>query len=115
MFDLWHTVHASVTSFSSLSHQQCSVGIGKSVGYELVQEALAFGGSQCTATDISIASGVGPSEICRDESCSSKLRTLNPAMVYTTMREMRRQVEDIIDSVKVRMGKAENMNMNMCI
>ena len=32
-------------------------------------------------------------------------------MVYATMREMKRQVEDVIDSVKVRMGNGEVMNL----
>ena len=75
--------------------------LGRSVGYDIVREALAFGGSQCTATDVAIAAGVGPSSICRDASCAEALRTLDPALVYSAMTEMRRRVEEAIDTVKV--------------
>ena len=69
-----------------------------SVGYRLTTEALCFGGQQCTTTDVAIAAGVAPRTICTTEEA---LPSLQPAMVYATMREIRRKVEAIIDSMKV--------------
>ena len=69
-----------------------------SVGYRLTSEALCFGGQQCTTTDVAIAAGVAPRTICTTEDA---LASLQPAMVYATMREIRRMVEAIIDSMKV--------------
>ena len=69
-----------------------------SVGYRLTSEALCFGGQQCTTTDVAIAAGVAPRTICTTEEA---LASLQPAMVYATMREIRRKVETIIDSMKV--------------
>ena len=69
-----------------------------SVGYRLTTEALCFGGQQCTTTDVAIAAGVAPRTICTTEGA---LASLQPAMVYATMREIRRKVEAIIDSMKV--------------
>lgn len=69
-----------------------------SVGYRLTTEALCFGGQQCTTTDVAIAAGVAPRTICTTEEA---LASLQPAMVYATMREIRRKVEAIIDSMKV--------------
>ena len=69
-----------------------------SVGYRLTSEALCFGGQQCTTTDVAIAAGVAPRTICTTEDA---LASLQPAMVYATMREIRRKVEAVIDSMKV--------------
>ena len=78
---------------------QGNVTVGpSSVGYRLTTEALCFGGQQCTTTDVAIAAGVAPRTICTTEEA---LASLQPAMVYATMREIRRKVEAIIDSMKV--------------
>ena len=72
-----------------------------SVGYKLTSKALCFGGQQCTTTDVAIAAGVAPQTICTAEGALA-LDSLPPAMVYATMREIRKKLENIIDSMKVR-------------
>ncbi len=72
-----------------------------SVANKLETEALCFGGSHCTATDIAIASGIAPASICKSEEGRVKVGGLGAAMVYAAMREMRRKLEATIDSVKV--------------
>jgi len=90
-----------VTASSVLSRSQGSVAVGpSSVGYKLTSEALCFGGQQCTTTDVAIAAGVAPQTICTAEG-ALELASLQPAMVYATMREIRKKLENIIDSMKV--------------
>ena len=68
---------------------------------KLERDALCFGGQTCTTTDISIAAGVAPITICRNEECQAVVRSQGAAMVYATMREIRRKLENVIDSMKV--------------
>ena len=90
-----------VTASSVLSGSQGSVAVGpSSVGYKLTSKALCFGGQQCTTTDVAIAAGVAPQTICTAEGALA-LASLQPAVVYATMREIRKKLENIIDSMKV--------------
>ena len=79
---------------------QCSAVLGpNSVEHRIREEALCFGGDRCTATDVAIAAGVSPSDFCTH---TQALSALPPAMVYASMREMRRMLEAVIDTMKVR-------------
>ena len=78
---------------------QCNVKLGpESVGYRITEEAICFGGDICTATDVAIAAGVAPGSFCSNE---ERLVSLSPAKVYAVMREIKRQLEATIDSMKV--------------
>ncbi len=81
---------------------QSCIQVGpSSVANELETKALCFGGSHCTATDIAIASGIAPVSICGSEEGRVRVGGLGAAMVYAAIREMRRKLETVIDSVKV--------------
>lgn len=65
-----------------------------SVGYELTQRALVFGGDEITATDIAVAAGharIGD---------AGRVSQLKPAFVESAVLEIHRQVEDAIDRMK---------------
>ena len=70
----------------------------ESVGYRLTHEALVFGGSTLTASDLAVADGranVGDSEL---------VAGLDPSLVSHAMAEIRGRVEDAIDRVKLSSG-----------
>ena len=66
--------------------------------YRIKQEALCFGGSKCTATDVALAAGIAPGSICQ---VPEALSSLSPQMVYASMREIRKMIETAIDCMKV--------------
>ena len=67
----------------------------KSVGFEITQQALVFGGSTLTATDIAVAAGYAN---IGDKSLVSHL----PAnVVEAAVAEIHRMVEDALDRMKV--------------
>lgn len=74
--------------------------LGHSVGHRLISEALCFGGSTCTATDVAVAAGVAPRNICQVS--PSVLDSLSPTLVYRTMALIREMIERGIDCVKVQ-------------
>jgi N-methylhydantoinase A/oxoprolinase/acetone carboxylase beta subunit len=67
----------------------------ESVGYRLVEDALVFGGTTLTTTDLAVAGGrarVGdPSAVAH----------LDPALVATGLREAGRMIAEAVDRVKV--------------
>lgn len=77
---------------------QRQVTLGHSVGHKLLSEALAFGGSTCTATDVAVAAGVAPYSICQ---APGALDSLNPTLVYKAIVCIRELIESGIDCVKV--------------
>ena len=68
------------------------------MGYRLTSEALCFGGHTCTATDVAVAAGVAPYNICQTPGA---LDSLNAGMVYQAMCHIREVIESGIDCVKV--------------
>ena len=70
----------------------------ESVGYRLTREALVFGGSTLTASDVAVADGrasLGDSAYVSD---------LDPLLVSRAMAEIKGRVEDAIDRVKLSSG-----------
>ncbi len=70
----------------------------ESVGYRLTDQALVFGGSTLTTTDLAVADGrasVGD---------SGMIAGLDPLLVFRAMGEIQRRVEDAIDRVKLSSG-----------
>lgn len=66
-----------------------------SVGYRLTDEALVFGGTTLTATDIAVAAGqveIGD---------RSAVTTLDPDLVRAAVAEMRRLISETVDRVKI--------------
>jgi N-methylhydantoinase A/oxoprolinase/acetone carboxylase beta subunit len=70
-----------------------------SVGYRLLQEGVAFGGQQLTATDIAVASGL----VQLGE--RSKVTHLDPTSCASVLREVRRMIEDTVDRMKTEAGE----------
>lgn len=69
-----------------------------SVGYRLLQDALAFGGSQLTTTDVAVASGrlaIGD---------PAKVSQLSTAACAAVFGEAKRMVEETIDRMKTEAG-----------
>ena len=66
-----------------------------SVGYRLVDQALVFGGDQCTATDLAVAADLA------DIGDPARVRHLSPGLVKQGMREITRMLEDAIDRIKL--------------
>ena len=80
-------------------YMQHQLTLGHSVGHKLTSEALCFGGGTCTTTDIAVAAGVAPGNICQ---VPGALDSLNPMLVYKAMCHVREMIENGIDCVKVR-------------
>lgn len=80
---------------------QRQLELGHSVGHKLISEALCFGGHTCTATDIAVAAGVAPYNICQ---FPGALDSLNPTLVYRAMCRIREMIENGIDCVKVNLS-----------
>ena len=69
-----------------------------SVGYEITERAICCGGDTCTTTDVAIAAGVAMPTFCTAEERAASLRA---GLVCAVMREIRKLLEAIIDSMKV--------------
>lgn len=67
----------------------------KSVGYELTQKALVFGGDTLTTTDIAVAAG------CADVGDAGRVKRLDPALVSAAVLEIHRMAEEGIDRMKL--------------
>lgn len=66
----------------------------RSVGYELTNQALVFGGDVLTATDIAVAAGAA------DIGDKSRVAHLPAATVSAALEEMHRMIEDAVDRIK---------------
>ena len=77
--------------------RQVSVG-PESVAFRFTTEALCFGGEQCTLTDVAMAAGVAPTNVGHS---SDGVKSIASDVVYSAMREVRRKLENAIDSMKV--------------
>jgi N-methylhydantoinase A/oxoprolinase/acetone carboxylase beta subunit len=66
----------------------------ESVGYRLVEEALTFGGSTLTATDVAVAAGYELGDLCA-------VAALAPALVESCLLEVRRMIGEAVDRVKI--------------
>ena len=78
---------------------QRKVSVGpESVAFRFTSEALCFGGEQCTLTDVAMAAGVAPASIGHSP---DGVKSIASDVVYSAMREIRRKLENAIDSMKV--------------
>ncbi len=68
----------------------------QSVGYELTERALVFGGTILTATDIAVAAGLA------DIGDRSRILHLPAATIDAALTEIHRLIEDAIDRIKTR-------------
>ncbi len=75
------------------SADKVSVG-PQSVGYRIGTEALVFGGSTLTASDIAVASGA------TSMGEPSKVATIAPELVTSAMEQMKKMTEKVIDTMK---------------
>lgn len=77
-------------------HDDGSVTVGPdSVGYKITSEALVFGGSTITATDVAVRLGLA------DIGDSSKAASIDEAVARKAMDVIRGKVEEAIDSMKL--------------
>jgi N-methylhydantoinase A/oxoprolinase/acetone carboxylase beta subunit len=67
----------------------------QSVGYQLEQQALVFGGQTLTTTDIAVAAGLA------QIGDSSKVSTLEPSMVEATINSIQARVLAAVDRVRL--------------
>ncbi|MFV2043630.1 MAG: hydantoinase/oxoprolinase family protein, partial [Anaerolineales bacterium] len=67
----------------------------QSVGYELTQRALVFGGSELTASDIAVAAGLA------DFGDRGAVSDLNTTFVGEAVEHMKRIVEEAVDRMKI--------------
>ncbi len=67
----------------------------QSVGYQLEQQALVFGGQTLTATDIAVAAGLA------QIGDSSKVSTLEPSMVEATVSAIQTKILAAVDRVRL--------------
>lgn len=70
----------------------------KSVGYRLTSEALVFGGSTMTATDVAVAAGVAQIGDLR------AVATLPPDFIRAALDETHARIEDAVDRMKTEAG-----------
>lgn len=66
----------------------------RSVGFRITSEAMVFGGSQLTATDIAVAAGYA------DVGDKGRVAKLDPKLVAAAVDEIHRLAEDAIDRMK---------------
>lgn len=84
-------------SHVKFSNGQVHIG-PQSVGYALLSEALVFGGSTLTTTDIAVAAGYA------DIGDKSLVRHLDAAQVDAAVNEIHRMVEEGLDRMKTSAG-----------
>src|SRR5207247_6467879 len=78
-----------------------SVRVGPlSVGDRLTQDALGFGGTQLTATDIAVAAGL------LDVGDRSRVASISKDMIAAALTDATRQLEESIDRMKTEAGDA---------
>ncbi len=70
----------------------------ESIGFRLTEEALAFGGSTLTATDIAIAGGLASA------GDPDLVKKLDSSMVKWVIQDIQRRVEGTVDKVKTSAG-----------
>lgn len=70
----------------------------RSVGYELTQKALVFGGDVLTATDIAVAAGYA------EIGDRSRVAHLDPALVAAAVERIHVMTEEAIDRMKISAG-----------
>lgn len=70
----------------------------QSVGYRLTQDALVFGGSRITATDIAVAAGL------LDIGDRSRVAGLSKGVIAAALADARRQLEENVDRMKTEAG-----------
>lgn len=70
----------------------------RSVGYEITQRALVFGGSDLTASDIAVAAGLA------DMGDRSRVAHLDRAFVRTAVAHMAEMIESSVDRMKTAPG-----------
>ena len=68
---------------------------GTSVGYRLTEEALVFGGSTLTASDVAVAGGLA------ELGDPGLVKHLDPSLVEASLSHLREQVETAVDRVKI--------------
>jgi N-methylhydantoinase A/oxoprolinase/acetone carboxylase beta subunit len=71
-----------------------------SVGYRLTQDALVFGGTQLTATDIAVAAGL------LDIGDRSRITKIPTGLIGAALADATRQLEENIDRMKTEAGDA---------
>ena len=92
---------------------QIGVSVGPaSVGYKLTTEALLFGGSTMTATDIAVASG-----LCDNVGDKERVKCIPDEVRIGALEEMKRKIETVVDRVKVfsTQGKRKGTPSNFCL
>ena len=72
----------------------------RSVGYRILSEALVFGGSQLTATDIAVAAGYA------EIGDRDRVRHLDPQLVAAAVEEIHRLAEEALDRMKTSAAAA---------
>ncbi|XP_071963196.1 uncharacterized protein [Antedon mediterranea] len=72
----------------------CKVG-PESVGYQLVEEAMVFGGQTLTTTDIAVAGGC---DVLGDR---KKVEHLKKEEITTVMNRMKEMIEEVVDQMKL--------------
>ena len=70
----------------------------QSVGYRLTSEALVFGGSRLTATDVAVAAGLV------DIGDRARVADLPKQLIHAALADARRKLEDDIDRMKTEAG-----------
>ena len=77
-------------------HEDGSVTVGPdSVGYEIMEKAMVFGGRTMTATDIAVRLGL------TDIGNPSLVKDIPEELANKAMKAIRELVEDSIDAMKV--------------
>ena len=77
--------------------QSCDVQVGPdSIGQQLQQEALAFGGTTITATDIAMVTG-----LLAPFGGASVPETIRCQTAYTASMQIYKMIGDSIDAIKV--------------
>lgn len=83
----------------SLVRQNGGLTIGPdSVGYELTQRALVFGGSELTATDVAVAAGLA------EIGDADRVASLDGSLVTTALRVIETEIAEAVDRMKTAAG-----------
>ena len=89
-------VHSIGLGGGSIVKKQTGIKIGpESVGYQLIEQGVIFGGTTLTASDIAVAAGLA------DMGSPDRVKDIESGFVSNAIRIMQYMIEDAVDVMKI--------------
>ena len=89
-------VHSIGLGGGSIVKEQPELEIGpESVGYQLIEQGIVFGGATLTASDIAVAAGLA------DMGSPERVKDIEPGFASNAIEIMQKMIEDAVDVMKI--------------